>query len=713
MHGTVIDAKTEKIIVGANIMLVGTQLGTATNAKGLFTLEVKNELPFTLKVSHIAYETKIAIVNTTGDITIRLIPAIIIGKEVQVLGDKPKYKLDVASSVDLLDIEEIELQGARDLGSALRRVSSIKMDLSPSGKQTISIRGSNASDVAVLLDGVRLNDANTGVADLSAIDLNSLKQVQVIKGGSSSLYGSDATGGVLNLEPKTATRNTAYFNRGQGLTFEDDLDLSYGATGVWDPIGIGGRYTSRSRAYAGRTLTTHIFQNLFTGAQFAFGRVDAKWYRLEKTLQFPSGGLTTADGLTIISLKYHGHILNTDGWDLLAGQRQWSLTQDFFSSLIEELEDGVHNIQLSKIYSRGNFEGTLQLEADRQFFNGDKSYFNIDGDINVKHRAQMKRQTGALALVTRLTTPGEHDLIDHINWELGLRFNRIGTTQEEWFESPLIELDGESIVYKYPRLYQFSTLNSKNLGVQIEGQGENFRYSLFINQGSKSRLPTLSDYFHLTYAEDDRSTDSTLTPEYLNATEIGLNFTFPNMQIQLPISKMELSLDMFVNNYTNKISYRFVEEQAPVPFNVPMADISGVEGSLSMDMLADKFTLSISGTWLNVENLLVFPNRPGYRYVLTGELYLDWLSISYDHVFEGKQYYFVPGIGEGIQEPREKANLNLALHQKWLGVNWTLSYTWRNLLIAEESDLSFEESLSRGFNYFEKYREIITLKMDI
>ncbi len=713
IHGTIIDAKTEKPIVGANILIVGTQLGAATNVHGTFTLEVNNEIPFTLKISHITYETKTVIINTSEDIVIRMIPTVIKGKEIEVVGTKPKYELDVTSSVDLLDIKEIERQGARDLGSALRRISSIKMDLSSSGKQTISIRGSNANDVAVFLDGVRLNDANTGVADLSTIDLNSLKKVQVIKGGSSSLYGSDAMGGVLNLEPKTATQNTVYFTRGQGLTFDNDLDLSIGATGVWGLFGVGGRYSHRSRAYANRTLTTDIFQNLFTGGELDFGRVDAKWYRLEKIMQFPSGGLTTADGLTIISLKYHGRLFNTSGWDLLIGQRQWSITKDFLSSLIEELEDGTQNIRLSKIYSRGNFEGTLQLEADNQFFNGDKSYFNFYGDVTVKHRAQMKRQTRALAMVTRWTVPGGYDYIDDINWELGLRFNRIGTTQEEWFESPLILIDGEPIAYKNPRLYQFNTINSKHLGVQIEGHGESFYYSLFINQGSNSRLPTLSDYFHLTYAENDESVDSSITSEYLTTTDVSLNFTFPDIHVQLPISKVELSLAMFINNYTNKIAYRFVEVQAPVPFNVPMADIRGVEGNLIMDMLDDKFVLSFSGTWLDVSNLFVFPNKPGYRYVLTGEFYLDWLVISYDHVFEGKQYYFFTGIGEGMQKPREKANLNISLHRKWLGLNWTLSYTWRNLLTKDESNLTLEESLRRGFNYFEKYREVITFKVDI
>ena len=97
------------------------------------------------------------------------------------------------------------------------------------------------------MDGVRLNDANTGVADLSTIDLNSLEQIQVIKGGNSSLFGSGAIGGVVNMESKTAEKNSVYLNTGVGQTYNDDMDLSLGATTVFGPAGLGGRYTAKAR----------------------------------------------------------------------------------------------------------------------------------------------------------------------------------------------------------------------------------------------------------------------------------------------------------------------------------------------------------------------------------------------------------------------------------------------------------------------------------
>ena len=176
IRGVVQDEETQEPIIGVNILLLGSETGTVSDVKGSFELAIPDDTSSVLRLSHIGYNTSEVTIDSSFSGILILTPAVIKGSEIEVVGVKSKTEMDVASSVDMLDIAEIEIQGARDLGSALRRVSSVKMDYSTSGKQTISIRGSNATDVAVFLDGVRLNDANTGVADLSTIDLNSLEQ---------------------------------------------------------------------------------------------------------------------------------------------------------------------------------------------------------------------------------------------------------------------------------------------------------------------------------------------------------------------------------------------------------------------------------------------------------------------------------------------------------------------------------------------------------
>jgi outer membrane receptor protein involved in Fe transport len=202
--------------------------------------------------------------------------------------------------------------------------------------------------VAVFLDGVRINDSNTGVADLSFIDLNSIEQIQVVKGGASSLFGSDAIGGVVNIESRKAVKNSIYFLDGIGQTYSDDLDLSYGATGVYGPVGLGGRFTGKKRAFGGRTVTTSIFNNAFAGLNISPGRFDISWYDLSKTLEFESGSVTSDDGLEVVSGKYSGSILNTHDWTFMVGQRAWQLDQNYFTSVKELLDDGALRYKLQK-----------------------------------------------------------------------------------------------------------------------------------------------------------------------------------------------------------------------------------------------------------------------------------------------------------------------------------------------------------------------------
>lgn len=74
----------------------------------------------------------------------------------------------------------------------------------PGEASEVSIRGSSGSQVVVLLDGVRLNSAQSGTVDLSTIPLDLIERIEVTRGGGSVQTGSDAIGGVVNLVTKRA-----------------------------------------------------------------------------------------------------------------------------------------------------------------------------------------------------------------------------------------------------------------------------------------------------------------------------------------------------------------------------------------------------------------------------------------------------------------------------------------------------------------------------
>ncbi len=87
---------------------------------------------------------------------------------------------------------------------------------------TVSIRGSSAEQVSVFLDGVRLNSASGGAVDFSTIPLSSLDRIEIIRGGASQRYGSDAIGGVILLYTKKGEEQKKHFDASFGsyLTFQ-------------------------------------------------------------------------------------------------------------------------------------------------------------------------------------------------------------------------------------------------------------------------------------------------------------------------------------------------------------------------------------------------------------------------------------------------------------------------------------------------------------
>jgi|GEM_PF-309564 len=94
---------------------------------------------------------------------------------------------------------------------------------------TASLRGSKPEQVLVLLDGVRLNSAHRGAVDLSSLSLRSVERIEVIRGGGSARYGSDAIGGVISIttrEPDQAGGIDASAMTGSLRTLGADLQLS-------------------------------------------------------------------------------------------------------------------------------------------------------------------------------------------------------------------------------------------------------------------------------------------------------------------------------------------------------------------------------------------------------------------------------------------------------------------------------------------------------
>lgn len=80
----------------------------------------------------------------------------------------------------------------------------------------IHLRGTESKHTLILRDGIRLNNASSGTANLAFIDTTDIKQIEVLKGPASVLYGTDAIGGVVQLISKTPEKTSAFISAEMG-----------------------------------------------------------------------------------------------------------------------------------------------------------------------------------------------------------------------------------------------------------------------------------------------------------------------------------------------------------------------------------------------------------------------------------------------------------------------------------------------------------------
>lgn len=132
----------------------------------------------------------------------------------------------------VLNEQEIRKSGAPDVPTLLRSLAGLEVAQSGGlGKLSGTfMRGTNSSHVLVLLDGVRINSATSGLTALEHIMLDSVARIEVVRGNISSLYGSEAIGGVIQLFTKRGHGAPA-FNASAGLGNQNTQRLAAGFSG--------------------------------------------------------------------------------------------------------------------------------------------------------------------------------------------------------------------------------------------------------------------------------------------------------------------------------------------------------------------------------------------------------------------------------------------------------------------------------------------------
>jgi outer membrane cobalamin receptor len=113
--------------------------------------------------------------------------------------------LDSPDNVTVISAEDLAAAGALTAADALEKVAGVAIaDSGTAGSvKSVRIRGAASAQVLVLVDGVRMNDSRQGATDLSLIPAEMIERIEIVRGGTSALYGADAMGGVVNIITKS------------------------------------------------------------------------------------------------------------------------------------------------------------------------------------------------------------------------------------------------------------------------------------------------------------------------------------------------------------------------------------------------------------------------------------------------------------------------------------------------------------------------------
>lgn len=127
------------------------------------------------------------------------------GQEVVVTATRRlQLKSESPAKVVVITKKDIEASGATNLYQALRYAEGLDLKISGGlgAQSTVRLRGSAAEQVLLLVNGQRISSPLLGLSDLTDLMVDDVKQIEIVYGSASSLYGSAASGGVVNIITK-------------------------------------------------------------------------------------------------------------------------------------------------------------------------------------------------------------------------------------------------------------------------------------------------------------------------------------------------------------------------------------------------------------------------------------------------------------------------------------------------------------------------------
>lgn len=204
IQGTVTDSDTGAPVIGATVLLQKPERGTITGINGEFIIENLSEGTYNLVISSLGYGTQTLRVKIplADHLSVELSPSAIEIEEVIVSTPFHQLQSENVMKVERVTMEDLERTGGNSITDGITQIAGVETLSTGSAIGKPVIRGLSSNRVLVYAQGVRLENQQFGAEHGLGLSSSGVESVEVIKGPASLLYGSDALGGVLYINPE-------------------------------------------------------------------------------------------------------------------------------------------------------------------------------------------------------------------------------------------------------------------------------------------------------------------------------------------------------------------------------------------------------------------------------------------------------------------------------------------------------------------------------
>jgi len=510
---------------------------------------------------------------------------------------------ETTSDVIVVKGEDIKKMNVESMPDVLRDIAGLNLvQNGGAGKlATVILRGGSSTHTSVMIDGVKVKSTTTGSFDLSGINVDDIERIEIIKGPQSTLYGSEAMAGVINIitkKGKGKTKIETSLEAGSYGTYKPSVTISGGDEKT--DYRVTGSYLSTDGISAAKDGTEKDgYKNLSVSGRFGFKPAKILDLELSGRYYYDRSELDAfgVDDLNYIQHGHHyiisgkGRVYLSDIWEqVLTISRTWdswryrdpdtSWNNADITTAINTI-DWQHNLYPSDTY-------TLTVGAEYRVEYGenegmfDKSVDNVGVYINNKLKV----------------------LNDDLIINAGLRYDDHETS-------------GSETTYKVGAVYNIRPVELK----------------VKTSYGTGFRTPTLNELFYNDPWGSSGNID--LKPEKSRSWEIGI-------EKDIVKERVSLSVTYFNQRYEDLIQWI---ETPPgswiyMPQNIAVAEIKGIE--LNTDIkITENTRLKASYTHLDTEDKDTgneLPRRPSDKIGISLECSRGSARFVLGYIFASKAY---------------------------------------------------------------------------